>query len=253
MRTKIKAVGDAVVGRGHEANGTVCQDKVFAKRFNKVSALIALSDGAGSASHSDLGAEYVVNSIPYLIHDKVHIPLETEIESFRQTLIDNLQSGLNNIAVKNNLKLKDLACTLLFVYIKVKRGKTNFLAGHIGDGVIVALEKNEAKLVSQPKQGEFANSTFFVTSQHAKTYLRLYSGSINGDTGFMLMSDGVAENLYRKSDGFIAPACKQMFYWGNKYSSHKMQKILRKNLHSTFKEMTRDDCSISMARITNKV
>lgn len=247
MKPKIKTACYAAKGRAHEISGQPCQDKVFIKRIRKNCAFAALADGAGSEFLSHIGAYYAVSNLFSIINDSINNHLIDEI-NLRKKIVTKLQIGFDELAIKHNALRNNFACTLLFVYSKLIKKRTFYIAGHIGDGVIALFNAKESKVLSPPDRGEFSNSTFFLTSDNALSHFRIYKGTLYGDAGFMLMSDGTAESLYRNSDAALAPACAKIFRWADKFSSKKITRLLEKNSNYVFREMTRDDCSIALMR-----
>ena len=112
---------------------------------------------------------------------------------------------LKNISAASNFNLKDLASTLLSVAVK----ENNFIALHIGDGVIGMLDDENLTILSKPDNGEFANETTFVTSVDAISHFRLYKGDIDKVSAFMLMSDGAASGFYNRSSQNLVPILKK--------------------------------------------
>ncbi len=98
-----------------------------------------------------------------------------------------------------------------------------------------------------PENGEFANSTYFVTDKGAQSRLRIYQFDARGKIGVMLMSDGTAESLFNRSTSELAPAAATMFGWARKISSKKLGMVLEQNLEQVFRAKTTDDCSIAIA------
>lgn len=136
----------------------------------------------------------------------------------------------------------DLACTLLFAAYK----DGHVLAGHLGDGVIGVQDGTEVSVLSLPENGEYANSTFFVTDKGASSHLRIYQFDATGSLGVMLMSDGTAESLFNRSTKGLAPAVATMFGWARKLPAKKLSVVLEQNLEQIFRAKTTDDCSIAI-------
>lgn len=136
--------------------------------------------------------------------------------------------------------IEDLACTLLFAAYK----DGHVLAGHLGDGVIGIQDGTEVRVLSLPENGEYANSTFFVTDKGALSHLRIYQFDLTGSVSLMLMSDGTAESLFDRSTEDLAPAVATMFSWARKLPTKKMSEVLTQNLEQIFRAKTTDDCSI---------
>ena len=242
--------GHAVQGRGHALNNTVCQDKVQICRFKgKRSAFVALADGAGSCTNSHLGAGFAVMEIGKIVR-KNFDRFRMDPGSAGPEIVDALQSGLASLAKAEGVDIKSLSSTFLFVYARISRKAIHYIAGHIGDGVIGMLENGSLRVLSHPQKGEYANSTIFLTSSKAASYLRIYSGSIRGNAGFLLMSDGTAESLYLHRSRQFAPACKKILKWFEKHSQEKVRAAFARNLDEIFREKTFDDCSIAAMAIT---
>ena len=121
MRSLIKVAGAAVIGRSHERSGKPCQDKYFVwKSKGKKAAGIALSDGAGSSDHSQIGAEYAVNAVIPYVHKRFEEFYSKPNES-REIIAEHLVNGLKEVSESNGLPFSDMACTLLFVVLKRKK------------------------------------------------------------------------------------------------------------------------------------
>jgi hypothetical protein len=78
----------------------------------------------------------------------------------------------------------DYACTLLLVVLFPDRT----LAAHIGDGAIV-VDDGTLRVLSWPEQGEYANTTVFLTMENAVETARVYR--TEPVTRFALFSDGL--------------------------------------------------------------
>jgi hypothetical protein len=252
MRSLIKVAGGSIRGRSHEKEGKPCQDCYATWRSkNKKLAGISLSDGAGSSSFSQIGARYCTKAIiEYVEANFEHIFADPTIAG--KVIIKYLLIGLKEICSASNLNIGDLASTLLFAFVRRKHKITQYLAGHIGDGAIIIGEGKDINLLSKPERGEYANSTFFITSKNAELALRIYSGQIKGPMGFIIMSDGAGEALYiRKSKNPNQIFCQQIFNWCNYYSQRKINRIIDSNLKKgIFRDVTTDDCSIAVLKIT---
>lgn len=273
MRAKLKIAGHAVIGKAHEGKKLPRQDDVFIFRSKKQKrAIIALADGAGSCTHSELGAEIVTSKVGSIIFGQGEQDVEdlnklnegdVEDDNFERFFNDRvlacthlhkrLTFYLTEKAESLGIPVKELASTLLFVVLKETKGTIQYLAGHIGDGVIVQFKDNQASVFSHPERGEFSNTTFFVTSKGALTHLRLYRGVLNPNEGFMLFSDGVADTLYHKQTQTAAPACAKMFEWLDTYTQRQIAKAIRDNLQQVFREETPvgDDCSLAILKVMN--
>jgi hypothetical protein len=240
-----KSVCCEVQGRGHIKTETPCQDKT--KILSRDGAeVIALSDGAGSASHSHFGAECVVNNISAYVADNFRQLIDNvDGKQVKLDIMNILKQSLNDKAVELNCDLKDLASTLLLAAVCEEK----YIIIHIGDGVIGYLDGEELKVASSPDNGEFANVTTFVTSSEALASMRLFKGNINNISGFILMSDGTEQSLYHKPTKALAKVTIKLMHRTCLIDGGIMRSRLVETFKSVILKNTQDDCSIAiMAR-----
>lgn len=240
-----------IAGRSHSKTNTPCQDYA-ATRIQNDFACIALADGAGSKKHSAYGARSVVKAVTRALADRFEemwatsevSPIEVSSE-----LIGYCRSALEQQAQMLNCELSELASTLMFV----AHSKGRFLAGHVGDGCIIHQQDDgDVAVISHPDNGEYANTTFFVTDSGVHSHFRLYCGSSGLGSGFVVMSDGTAESLYRRADKSpAAPAIRKLLSWCNTASPKEMRAALAKNLENSFAAKSTDDCSIGVLALAS--
>ena len=239
-----KVIKAEMTGTSHKKNGTPCQD-VTNKFVTENSCTIVLADGAGSAPLSELGAEVTCKSIIRLFYHDFNELFEMDSLLVKTKIIHSVRTRLGIKAKKHNKDKHEFASTLLFVSIK----NNNFIAGHIGDGIIGAIDdKGTTIMLSEPENGEFANSTYFTTSDNYKCHLRLYRGDVDNFKSFFLMSDGAADCLYHKKAKVFAPAIQSFSRWIEKYDEESVSKALLENMIKMFPKHTADDCSFIMCK-----
>jgi hypothetical protein len=213
-------------------------------------ACIALADGAGSRERSGIGAEAVVQASLVMLEanfDWIYGLCELGNGTAQQYIHQRLMAAIQVEATKLACEVSALASTLLFVAHKQGR----FIAGHLGDGVIVHVDqKGHAQTLSHPENGEYANTTVFVTDNLAVDRLRLLHGELDaGASGYALMSDGSAESLYDKQSGKPATAVSKLIEWNATVSRKKIESILIGNLEGSFTKKSSDDCSLALLSI----
>ncbi len=151
-----------IAGRSHLQSNAPCQDYVAARAQRDV-ACIALADGAGSRSHSEHGARVVVKATTRLLMDpfeEIWALAGTNPSQVTAEVLDHCLTALQRQASERNCTVSALASTLL----SVAHSKGRFLAGHVGDGCIIHLQDDgQIVVLSHPDNGEYANTTFFVT------------------------------------------------------------------------------------------
>lgn len=230
-------LGCAGVGRGHIQKNICCQDKFFFQHRYGVNA-IALADGAGSASYSHIGAEVVAREICQLVCERfMEWHGSQSVETVQHAWCEALHQRLS----ETGLPYKELASTMLVVGVYGDK----YIVGHIGDGVIGYLRHGTVQAASKPVNGEFANSTVFVTSPEAEQRMQLLKGSLADIEGFVLMSDGAAASLYAKQREIFAGAVKSIFSVAPLIGKKHLQEILEQGLLARLRAKTLDDCSVA--------
>lgn len=240
-----KLQGAAVQGRSHIASNTPCQDQFSCLQQGDVS-VIALADGAGSAAHSDVGAELTTKTVcAYLsTHFDQLLATKNAIQA-KSALLQEVLSALQQKAEAAQWELSSLASTLLFVAVKGEYA----LLGHIGDGLICCSRNRTLQAISLPSNGEFLNATTFVTSPNALSDFRLYQTPVGSFDAFCLMSDGAAESLYSRQTGTVAEMVGKVFAATTYLSLDSSAVYYEELLQDLLRPRTRDDCSLAaMAR-----
>ncbi len=241
-----KTAGIAAQGTSHIKKNMPCQDAVAAYVKNGVS-VIALADGAGSASHSDQGANLVATQIcKYLVSNFNKIYKTEEVSDITTEIVEYLNKKLVTLSKKLNCELKDLSSTLQFVVIKEDK---QCIIGHIGDGCIVGSDDQEEwRIISSEAKTSAANETEFVTSATSKNTMRMFKGEIDEtSTAFVLMSDGSERGLIDYNDPTnptVANGIGVMCKWMRSISYSDFMSALESTLVNQLTTVTSDDCSL---------
>ena len=246
MSNDWKLASAYVTGRGHLTKNIPCQDRTFeliSKHSTGVFYGLSLADGAGSYKFSDIGAEIVTEEI--LTYLKSNFSNLLQVKNTSKKIIKNIEERLAVESKNRGINIKELSSTLLFVVIK----NNKFIVGHIGDGVIGVLDKdNKISVLSHPDNGEYSNSTFFTTTDSYPDRLRLIKGNIVDSTGFILMSDGSDESLYDSRTKELAPVNAEIINWLDGRSSEEVKSALQWNLNNKIIHKTHDDCSLGILK-----
>ncbi len=237
-----KAVNYESQGRSHIKNNIPCQDKTVHREINGVE-IIALADGAGSAALSHIGAETVINSISDFLGENFETIInENSAQKTKQSIMEHLLIALNKTSEEMSCNINDLASTLLVAAVK----DNNYFLLHIGDGVIGYFDGSKIKVASIPENGEFINSTVFVTSKKALSSMKIFKGNASKMYGFILMSDGTAESFYNKKDKSLAPVIKKIIYRNVILNRETMLNMIKNSFDNIVISKTTDDCSIAI-------
>lgn len=191
-----RVVGASVVGISHVTEGLPCQDAHATRTVNGKWVIIAVSDGAGSAKHSDVGsklaARTAVNTVAKRLSqaiDRNRLPVDAESwrELFTPALVTAFER-LNAEADERTIALRDLACTLVLAV----SGPGCTATIHVGDGACVAqwTDGTLETLTSAPAGDEFLELTTFLISDNATEEAQVTCTSRTAH-GLAAFSDGL--------------------------------------------------------------
>lgn len=223
-------------GRHHQQEEAPCQDRVAVRR-EKTVVCCALADGAGSRSHSELGAECVTQAAANLLAKQFEMLWTMEDVPLAGAVIDRCVQELSRLEPP----IHELACTLLFC---AAHRDGRFLAGHLGDGVMIREESGTLSVFSPPDNGAYQNETYFITGADAVERLRIRRGRWTAEGTLLLMSDGTADSLYHYADSTPAAACQTLAAWLRDGEENVISQALQDNLERTFAKRTGDDMSL---------
>lgn len=241
---KWEVIKSEITGTSHIKDNAPCQD-VASFFVTNNNCTIVLADGAGSAKYSEIGAKLACESIISIFKNDSESVFDMDISKLRIKLIHGIRTRLGMRAKKYSQSKHEFASTLLFISIMNEQ----YIAGHIGDGVIGALQKDESfELISKPENGEFANTTYFTTSDNYRCHFRLYKGNVSQYKALFLMSDGAAECLYHKKEKSFASAIQIFSSWIDSHEMEEVNKALYENMLNMFPIHTSDDCSFIMCQ-----
>lgn len=197
-------VGASVKGNGHIQSNMPCQDNSMFESLDSGWGIAIVSDGAGSAAHSDLGSKIVVTRgifhFKKLIENERWIEkktLPTDVEWLQKSyaVLKDIRTDVMMVAKKNNTDIKALSATCLVVIYS----PFGLLTVHVGDGRMgYKTLADEWKPMMTPHKGEEANQTIFLVSDFWSIPQYTMSGVLVPESmvirepvkAFALMSDG---------------------------------------------------------------
>ena len=163
----------SVQGASHVRSGLPCQDfSVVADLPGNGGLLLACADGAGSARHADVGAETACRALIAEVNRFAGAGgrIDTLTRDTAATWLDAVRAAIQTQADTVNLPTREFACTLVAALV----GDASAAFLQVGDGAIVTASATAApEVVFWPEQGEYANTTYFVTGADAHQRLRL--------------------------------------------------------------------------------
>jgi hypothetical protein len=207
MRWKVTHA--SVTGRAHTDHGEPGQDfsRAGTIQISDEEFFIGLAaDGAGSTTEGGHGAQIACDTLYQKITGAVSntgdISRITD-QNIREWL-EECRLAIAAESQKNGKRLKDYACTVLGSVA----GSNHSVYFQIGDGAIVTYSGKEYQTVFWPEQGEYANTTFFITDEHYHGHLHI----LHADSAeeIALFTDGL-QNLVllfsqkKAHQGFFQP------------------------------------------------
>lgn len=162
-----EVVAVAVQGTSHHKINVPCQDAVHWQISPKDALVIAVADGAGSASLAEIGAKIAVRkAVEHLCSSEMILADGIDL-AWQGMLMGAFQFALAAVVAEAGIRqmpLREFASTLI-----VTLSTPDFvLVGHIGDGAsVVGGDDGSVCLLTGPQNGEYANETTFLISPDA--------------------------------------------------------------------------------------
>ena len=161
-------LGDSVTGTSHHARSTPCQDAFRFCRFGSMAEWLAIvvADGAGSASHSEIGATLACDEFVRRVETLERDVLLTRVVI--TSLFADVRIALFAEAERLGVPPRELACTTLLAVV----GPTSAAFAQLGDGAIVVGHEQGYRAVFWPEPAEYANATDFLTADQFADFIQ---------------------------------------------------------------------------------
>jgi protein phosphatase 2C-like protein len=161
-------------GTSHRQSGVGCQDSSFVSPYpleNDEVLILACSDGAGSAIHSQIGSKLAC--ITAVQQVAAFFDTGRRVEHIDKAILGtwmaSIHATLEAEAAARSIPSRELACTFLLSVV----GRSASAFAQIGDGAIVILENEYYRPIFWPQNGEYQNTTFFLTEAQFADKLQL--------------------------------------------------------------------------------
>ena len=206
-------IGASVRGKGHIQTDLPCQDSNKYTYLTKGWGIAVVSDGAGSATKSQIGSRLVVERATKHFMEVIkemawvernELPSDLEWAQIAYSVLRRVYVDIGNFAQQKNINIKELNATAIVLI----HSPFGLLSTHIGDGRAGYRNNSGEWLpVIVPHKGEEANQTIFITSQFWDRPSFRMSDHLIPDsvvirekiTGFTLMSDGCENTSWQVS------------------------------------------------------
>lgn len=196
-----KIVHDSVAGSSHQLAGTPCQDSCRVRQFQLggTSALIvACSDGAGSAKHSERGSALICEQFLKIAENELTAGLKLE-DLTRERAVQwcgRIRDEMKVLGVQVGCELRELAATFLGAIVLTEHS----CFFQIGDGAMVAQYDGLYEVVFWPQSGEYINTTNFLTDERFDTKLDFRFQPASQASGLAVFTDGLERLILQCSD-----------------------------------------------------
>jgi hypothetical protein len=171
-----KVTSSSVTGRSHADRGEPGQDRCRAgtAQIGANEFFIGLAaDGAGSTTDGGRGAEIACETTYHCIAGTLRQVVDPALIADQeiQDWVAAVRAAIGTEALGTGKRPKDYACTL----IGAVAGPGHVIFFQIGDGAIVIRDRDgpEYETIFWPEQGEYANTTFFVTDETFPEHLSI--------------------------------------------------------------------------------
>ena len=162
-----RVVGASVPGTAHLTRGIPCQDAHAFARLPDGGLLVAVADGAGSASHAADGARLASQRVVSWLEAQLGARQpsdELEWAQLMEEAFHEARDALVKRARNRRLRLRDLSTTLTCLVATDEA----LAVGHIGDSVaVISNGDGRLELVAHPQRGEYANEVMLLTMRNA--------------------------------------------------------------------------------------
>jgi serine/threonine protein phosphatase PrpC len=243
----IRTVGTSLRGAWHKAKNMPCQDCYRTKnKDNKMVAVV--SDGAGSARYSSIGARIICETMCDLLVNSDMAHIEEDVAKAITVARDKLILHRLNRS-KSAEGLVDFSATMVGVFYQHNQG----IFFHIGDGAGIAFKNGDYSdfVISEPENGAFSCETYFYTMNDWQDCLRFTS--FQDKDRLMLMTDGVtgfvfSDDFYRIRQTFLLPVVE---YLEKEERVSYAEKVLRNTLEDKkAQRINADDKTIFWAKMS---
>ena len=186
-----KHVVTGSIGTSHLTNGSPCQDSWGSRELSDV-LVVAISDGAGSAKHSERGSQLVVDqALDFFVSELnrsscAHKGVGALGREAGEKALSEIRHALVAEACSLGTTIHEMASTLLVGIFHESRS----VFYQLGDGAWCISTNGIAGAATWPDQGEFVGQTEFVTSPNALSALQF--SAVNGQIDHAVgMTDGL--------------------------------------------------------------
>jgi serine/threonine protein phosphatase PrpC len=213
-----RVVGASVAGTSHITLGRACEDDHAALLLPDGGVVVAIADGAGSASRAAEGSACAVETVVAVVRDRLAgAPAPTHSDAWQPWLTDvfgEVRAAVERLAANPEVgspptPLRELATTLLVLV-----ATADWLAvAQVGDGAVVVQRTDQTlETVTTPDHGEYVNQASFLTDAAYAAELQCTVRDVRDVAGMALFTDGLERlALVTTTNEAFAPFFRPLF------------------------------------------
>lgn len=196
LHNKISYETYSEAGTYHKQHGIENQDAIKVGMKDDYF-FCAISDGCGSSKYAKQAADCTIEYIESFFNKHCSDFFKNDKKNICKKMIFGIQDSLRKKALQLGINLSEMKCTLVMMIIDNQN--QNALIIHVGDGMVVKMSDEKSKILSYPENGVTRNFTYTVNSPNVFNHMRTRSLKIKPSDIFIIASDGLYENAYKKS------------------------------------------------------
>lgn len=184
-------IAQSLQGPSHADDGTPCQDAARVRLIGEgaAQALVAcVADGAGTAIYGSDGSAMACDAIVQRAEEYLNAYGGFEQLQRDDALrwCEDARQRIQQAADTRGCRTREFATTLCVAIVAEEQSR--FF--QIGDGAIILKSNGTYGVVFWPQSGEYANSTYFLTSEDFRGHLE-FLASTNDISDVALFTDGI--------------------------------------------------------------
>ena len=178
----------------HKRKGAeACGDIVYICDNEHVK-IYSLADCIKSEIKSIEGAKYIQQKLAeYILDVPEKIFLDEEL--FKANCIAIIGEAIHVYSKYHHIGENEIASTLMMIIIWKRNNLARWI--HVGDGIILTLQKNKIDILSRPQNSVSKQYTFCTTSKNLMRYMHIEN--FNEYEKIIMMTDGGMHYLYEDS------------------------------------------------------
>lgn len=199
-------------GLSHTLADTACQDSVLITE-DEHCIVAALADGLGSLPYSHVAADTATHTVCQLFaslgNHRIQIESAEGKLAFALDIVSRTAAQILQQAEGMGLSPREMDCTLVFAYIS--KDHNYAITGRLGDSAVCVIGAEDSIAINDSCQSANGTSAILDADAHEHMEIDFWEIDAQGIQGFILTSDGLDNELYRKGSAYVNQAAEDYF------------------------------------------